>query len=85
MLDAQTRMLTEEPLQGFPLMGGGVIQENDEGAAHVPQQLTQEHADFLLGDVVVKQEVVEAQPLAAGADRDSGYYRNLIAASLAMT
>ena len=44
-LDAETRMLTEELWEGFPLMGRGVIQENDEGAAQVPQQLTQEHTD----------------------------------------
>ena len=33
MLDAETRVLTEELMEWFPLMGGGVIQENDDGAA----------------------------------------------------
>jgi hypothetical protein len=33
MLDPETWVLTEELLEWFPLMGGGVIQENDDGAA----------------------------------------------------
>ena len=36
------------------------------GPAQVPQQLTQEHTDLLLGDVVAKQEVVEAPPRSSG-------------------
>ena len=33
MLDSETRVLTEELLERFSLMGGGVIQENNDGAA----------------------------------------------------
>ena len=33
MLDSETRVLTEELLEWFPLMGGGIIQENDDRAA----------------------------------------------------
>ena len=33
MLDPETRVLTEELLEWFPLMGGGIIQENDDRAA----------------------------------------------------
>ena len=52
MLDGETRVLTKEFLQWFPLMGGGVIQQNNDGAAHMPQQLTQKHTDLFLRDVV---------------------------------
>ena len=33
MLDSETRVLTEELLEWFPLTGGGIIQENDDRAA----------------------------------------------------
>jgi len=33
MVDPETRVLTEELLEWFPLMGRGIIQENDDGAA----------------------------------------------------
>jgi hypothetical protein len=35
MLDSETRVMTEELLEWFPLMRGGVIQENDDGAAQL--------------------------------------------------
>ena len=52
-------------------MGGGVIQENDDRATQIPQQLTQEHTNFLLSDVLKKQEIVEAQVAPFGTDRNS--------------
>lgn len=71
MLDSETPVMTEELLEWFPLVGGGVIQENDEGAAQLPQQLTQKHADFFLADVVVEEKVVEAEMVSLGAHGNS--------------
>ena len=48
-------------------MGGGVIQQNNDGAAQVPQQLPQKNADLLLSDVVVKKQIVEAQSMSLRA------------------
>jgi hypothetical protein len=48
MLNAETRVSGEELLERFTLMSGGVIQEDDDGAAQVPQQCTQKRTDFLL-------------------------------------
>ena len=45
-------MLVHEFLERFPLMGGGVIQQNNDEAAQVPQHLAQKNADFFLDDVV---------------------------------
>lgn len=85
MLDAETRMSSKELLERFPLMGGGVIQENDEGAAELPQQLAQKHTDLLLRDVVVEKKVVETQVVSLGAQRDPGNDGDFISAPLAIT
>jgi len=45
----------QEFLERFSLMGGGVIQQNNDGAAQVPQQLPQKNADLLLSDVVKEE------------------------------
>ena len=55
MLDGETRVLTKEFLEWFALMGAGVIQQNNDGPAHVPQQLTQKRTDLFLCDVVKEE------------------------------
>ncbi len=55
MLDGETWMLAQELAEGFPLVGGGIIQQHNDRATQVPQQLTQKHTDLFLGDVVVKE------------------------------
>jgi hypothetical protein len=48
-------MAAQELPEGFPLVGGGIIEQHHDRAAPVPQQLTQRHTDRFLGDVVVKE------------------------------
>ena len=60
MLDGETWMLEQELPEWFALVGGGIIQQRDDRAAEVPQQLTQKNTDLFLGDVVVKKQIVEA-------------------------
>jgi hypothetical protein len=48
-------VLLQEFLEWFSLMGGGVIQQNSDSAAQVPQQLPQKNADLLLTDVVKEE------------------------------
>jgi hypothetical protein len=55
VLDGETWMLAQELPEGFPLVGGGIIQQHNDRAAQVSQQLTQKHTDLFLGDVVVKE------------------------------
>jgi len=55
VLDGETWMLAQELPEGFPLVGGGIIQQHNDRATQVPQQLTQKHTDLFLGDVVVKE------------------------------
>ena len=55
MLDGETWMLAQELPERFPLVGGGIIQQHNDRAAQVPQQLTQKRTDLFLGDVVVKE------------------------------
>jgi len=55
VLDRETWMLAQELPEGFPLVGGGIIQQHHDRAARVLQQLTQKHTDRFLGDAVVKE------------------------------
>ena len=84
MLDFETGVSSTKVLERFPLMGGGVIQQNDDRATQIPQQLTQEHTNFLLSDVLKKQEIVEAQVAPLGTDRNSRDDREFVPPSLAM-
>jgi hypothetical protein len=65
-------------------MGGGVVQQNDDRTAEVAQQFPEKEADFFLPDVVEEEQIVEAQVLSLGADRDPGDDGDFIPASLAM-
>jgi hypothetical protein len=47
--------------------GGGITQQHNDRAAQVPQQLTQKNTDLFLGDVVVEEQIVEAQSLSLRA------------------
>jgi hypothetical protein len=47
--------LLQELLERFSLMGGGVIQQDNDWAAQMPQQLPQKNADLLLSDVVKEE------------------------------
>jgi len=85
MLDGETWMLPKESLEWLPLMGGGIIQQHNDRAAQVPQQLTHKHTDLLLGDVVKEEQIVEAESVSFGAQRNSGDDGDFVAAPLAMT
>lgn len=84
MLDVQPGMLPQKLLQGLPLMGGRIIQQDDHRAAHVPQQLAEKEADLLLPDIVKVKLIVQAQALSSGAYGNSRNDRDLVSASLAM-
>ena len=85
MFDAETAVSSKELLERFPFMSGRVIQENDDRAAQVPQQRTQKRTDFLLANVLKKQKIVEAQVVPLGTDRNSGYPRDFVPPSLAIS
>ncbi len=84
MLDVQAGMLPQEVLKRFPLVRGRIVQQHNDGSPEMPQQLAQEPADLRLPDVVPVQQIVEAQPVALGAHRNSGNDEDLVAPSLAM-
>jgi len=71
MLDGEPGVLTQKLPEWFSLMGGGIIQQDNDGATQMPQQLAQKHTDFLLPDVVKEEEIVEAQLVSPGAQRNS--------------
>lgn len=84
VLDVQARMPTQEFRQRFTLVGGGIVQQDDDRAPEVPQQFAEKPAHFLLADVVEVKQIVEAQVLPLGADRDSGDDGDFVPASLTM-
>jgi hypothetical protein len=67
VLDVQAAMSVQKLFDRRSPVGRGVIQQNDDRAAQVAQQLTQKHTDRLLPDVVIEEQIVEAQPMPFGA------------------
>ena len=84
MLDLQAGMSSKDFPEWLPFMGGGVIQNDDQGATQLPQQLTEKGTDFFLTDVVIEEQVVQTETMAPGAQRNSGDDRNFVAAALTM-
>jgi hypothetical protein len=77
-------MSSQKLSQGPPLVGGRIIQQDDERTAEMAQQLQEKQANFLLPDIVEVKLIVQAQVLSAGTYGDSGNDRDFVAASLAM-
>jgi hypothetical protein len=77
-------MLTQKVPERLPLMGGGVIQQDDYGAAQMPQQLPQERTDLFLPDVVKEKQIVQGQVVSLGTERNPGDDRNFVPSPLAM-
>ena len=84
MLDVQPGMSSQKLAQGSALVGGRIIQQDDDRTAQMVQQLAEKPANFLLSDAVEVKLIVQAQVLAAGTYGDSGNDRDLVAASLAV-
>jgi len=77
-------MSSQKLSQGPALVGGRIIQQDDEWTAHMAQQLAEKQADFFLPDIVEVKLIIQAQVLSAGTYGNSGNDRDLVAASLAM-
>jgi hypothetical protein len=84
VLDVQARVSAEKPGQRWAVVGGGVVEQNDDRAAKVAEELAEKSTDFFLSDIVEKEQIVEAQVLSLGADRDSRDDGDFVAAPLAM-
>ena len=83
VLDVQARVSAEEPGERWAVVGGGVVEQNDDGTTEVAEQLAEKSTHFFLSDIV-EEEQVEAQVLSLGTDRDSRDDGDFVAASLAM-
>src|SRR5438552_17921644 len=71
--------------QSFTVVGGGIVQQDNDGTPKVSQDLAEKQAHLFLADVVKVEQIVEAQVLSSGTHRDSGEDRDFVWASLAMT
>jgi len=85
MLEVEARVSPQKVVERFSLVSGGIIQQNHHWAAQMPQQFTQKPTDLLLPDVVKVEQIVEAQFVAPGAQRNSGNDGDLVPPPLAMT
>ena len=65
-------------------MGGGIIQQSNDWAAQMAQQLAQKPADLLLPDVVEEEQIIEAEPMPPRAQRNSGDDGDLLPPPLAV-
>ncbi len=63
----QTRMLIENVLDGPAFVGGGIVQQDNNGTPEMAQQLSQEEGHFIMANVVEEEKVVQTQSLAPGA------------------
>ena len=59
-----------EPTQPLSSVNGGIVEQHDDIAAQMSEQLGQKLANLALADVVLVEAIVESEPLALGADRD---------------
>ena len=84
VLDVQARVSAEEFVQRRAVVGGGVVEQNDDGTAKMPQQFPEKKTYFFLADVVEEEQIVEPQVLSLGTDRDSGDDGDFVPPSLAM-
>lgn len=64
---------------GDPTVDGGIIPDEDDGAAEMPEQVTQEVRDALAIDGVAMEPVVEPHASPYGADRDPADDRDPVA------
>jgi len=85
VLDVQARVSAEEPGKRWAVVGGGVVEQNDDRSTEVAEQFAEKSTHFFLSDIVEEEQIVEAQVLSLGTDRDSRDDGDFVAASLAMT
>lgn len=80
MLDVKTGMAALQLRQRFSTMSLRVIQDGDQMATQVSQQIAQEHANLIVPDVVEVKLVEKAEVLALGTDGDPRDDRDLVTA-----
>jgi len=78
--EAKPRVTAAQHAKRFPLVGPGVVQEDDHRSPQMPQQVAEELADFRLADVGRVKAVVESEPSALGTHRDRRDHRDLVPA-----
>lgn len=85
MLDAQAAMPAEKLFEGRSSGGGRIVEQSDNRAAQMAQQLAQENTDFVLPDVAVKEQIVQSQTMPPWTDGNSRDNRNLVPPPLTVT
>ena len=80
MFDMQTRVPALELCQRLAMVSLRVVQDRDHWAAQVSQQIAQEHADFVVPNIVKVKLVIKTQALALRAHGDSRDDRDFVTA-----
>jgi hypothetical protein len=66
VLDVQARVSPQELGERGAGVCGGVVQQNDDWAVEVAEQLAEKSTHFFLSDVVEEEQIVQAQMLSLG-------------------
>ena len=61
----------EQLLHGFPAVNAAIVQQDDEVAGDLAQQMAEKRRDFLALDILLVQLAVQRTPEAFGADSDA--------------
>jgi hypothetical protein len=77
VFDMKARMPDQEAADVIAFVNLAVVPEKDHVAGQMPKQVTQKGADFRAADVHAMELIVEGDPMALRADRQSGNQRHL--------
>jgi len=70
--EMEARIFAEEVSYHLALVRPAVVPDDNNRAAQMHEEITEKIADLDLGDVVLVEAVIEAEPFSGRADRNSG-------------
>jgi len=82
--DVQARVSPQELGERRAGVCSGIVQQHDDRTTEVAEQFAEKSTHFLLSDVGEEEQIVEAQVLSLGADRDPRDDGDFVAAPLPM-
>lgn len=84
-LEMKSRVGTAQGTDQFATMHAAVVPQDDDGTVKMPQEVTQEVADFRLLNILGVELIVQPEPMSHWTDGKPCDGRDLLPASLTMT
>ena len=79
-LEMQARILAAQLAQGFRIVNGGAVPDDDDVPAQVPQQVPEEVMHLVLRDILRMHAEVQPEPTSSRTDRKAADHGDAIAA-----